>query len=80
MATNHLCLSLQNPPKRSITSRVLKVPQKVQGGWSNDPLEEPLPESLPEPLPGRLPGRLLGAKGRYFGPFDKVLVSSGLCE
>ena len=53
VATNHchLCLSLQNPPKRSITSRGLIFLQNPQGSWSDigDALEEP------EPLLGRLP-------------------------
>ena len=66
IATNHLCLSLQNPPEWSITSHGLKVPQNVQGRWSNDLLEEP--------LSGSLPGHLLGAKGRNSGFFDEVLV------
>lgn len=48
-ATNHLHLSVQNPSKRPIISRGIKVPHNAQATRSNGKLEEP--------PPGRLPGR-----------------------
>ena len=77
-ATNHVQNSVQNPLKRSISTRGLKVLHNAQATWSKGKLEEPSPERLPGRLPSSDRGCLVrsGASSHHYNSMPNSHVYS----